>query len=381
MERVSLHARADGGGYVMRLHLRGAVHAFTAPRRPSPGRVEVILFHTALDGALQQDAPAGPVRGYAVRPDGEHLVLRLDVADDLQAVDVYRDRASDDLLLALSADGPVASTTPTGPPVRQASYTPDAPPPAAASGSAGPASDARERWRLDTIVIDAGHGGKDVGAVGAGGLREKDVTLAVARKVGAYLEDQLGVRVIYTRDDDRFIELKERGRIANEAGGKLFVSIHANAARNRAARGTETYFLGMHKTEAAARAMERENSVIRYEADQSHYERYDDPSLLVRQELAQSAYMRKSEQLAAFVEEQFADRVQRRSRGVKQAGFYVLWSASMPSVLVELGFVTNPDEAAFLGSEAGQTYMASAIFRAIRDFKAQYERDLNLAAD
>ena len=177
--------------------------------------------------------------------------------------------------------------------------------------------------------------------------------------------------------DDRFITLRDRGRIANEAGGKLFISIHANAARNRSAQGTETYFLGMHKTDAAAQVMDRENSVIQYENDPTAYDGLNEKAL-IEQALAQSAYMRSSEQLAGFVQEQFTGNLGRINRGVKQAGFYVLWGASMPAVLVELGFVTNSQEAAFLQSENGQIYLASAIFRAVRAFKTQYEKGLDL---
>ena len=210
-------------------------------------------------------------------------------------------------------------------------------------------------------------------------MREKDVVLAVALKLGQYLEDLLGVKVVYTRHGDRFVPLKERGRIANEAGGKLFISLHANSSPSRGARGTETYFLGMHKSSAASKVMERENSVIRFETDQEHYKNFDEADL-IRMQLAQTAFMRQSEQLAGLVEKQFAERVGRRSRGVKQAGFYVLWSASMPALLVELGFISNPREAAFLRSQSGQAYMASAIFRAVRAFKNEYEKGLHLVS-
>lgn len=238
----------------------------------------------------------------------------------------------------------------------------------------GATQEARDRWRLDKIVIDAGHGGKDPGAT-ANGLREKDLVLKVAKKLGGYIEENLGIEVVYTRTTDRFIELEERGHIANEAGAKLFISLHINAAAARSARGTETFFLGPHKTEAARKVMERENSVIRYEDNPEDYADYDEQAL-VRQTLAQSAYMRQSEQLASLIQNQFANRVHRRSRGVHQAGFYVLWSASMPAVLVELGFLTNRSEARYLNSERGQTYLASAIFRAVRDYKEKYEKGI-----
>ena len=270
--------------------------------------------------------------------------------------------------LALLACGFAAFATPVS------AQTPKAPRPTL-DALLGPAGDA-SRWRLDVIVIDAGHGGHDGGAA-AHGVREKDVTLGVARKLGAYLEDLLGVRVVYTRPADRFVTLRDRGRLANEAGGKLFVSLHVNSTPPGVAapRGTETYFLGLHRSASAQAVMERENAVVRLEANPNAYARLNDEQHIV-QTLAGSAYLRTSERLAALVEAQFGDRVGRHSRGVKQAGFYVLWGASMPAVLVEMGFVTNADEAAFLVSERGQDLMASALFRAIRDLKAQYEQSL-----
>lgn len=383
VERISFTPRADGQGLVVRVHLNGPVQAYREPLLSRDG-VEMILFNTRLGRTFRQDLPPAPVARYAAEPQSEHLLLRfqIDPRTPVEAT-AYRDRASADLLISLTfSERPVAAQPGDAPPVRPVAQT-SRPAEATEAGGAAAAQEevgtAAARWRLDTVVIDAGHGGKDHGAI-ANGVREKDVTLAVARKLGRYLEDQLGLDVVYTREDDRFIELKERGHIANQAEGKLFISIHANAARSRAAQGTETYFLGMHKNEAAQSVMERENSVIQYESDPDQYRDYDEQKLIL-QTLAQSAYMRKSEELAGEIEGQFADRVGRRSRGVKQAGFYVLWSASMPAILVELGFLTNPREAAFLRSDAGQTYLASAIFRAVRDFKQQYEKELNLVSE
>lgn len=354
VERVSFTPRSDGLGYVVRFHTTGTIKAYSEPTRVAEGLLELTLFNTGLAETVLQDDPQGPVTRYELRRDGAHLVARLWLDGAGITARAYRDRETTDLLLGLSVGE--ATPTRTEPPVA-----------------------ARERWRLDTIVIDAGHGGRDHGATGVGGLREKDVVLAVARKLGGYLKDLLGVNVVYTREDDHFVPLKERGRIANEAGGKLFISLHANSSPSRSARGTETYFLGLHKTAAARSVMERENSVIQFETDQEHYTSFDE-SDLIRMQLVQSAYMRQSEALASLVEDQFEKRVGRRSRGVKQAGFYVLWSASMPALLVELGFLSNPREAAFLRSKDGQTYMASAIFRAVRDFKEAYEKGLHLVS-
>jgi N-acetylmuramoyl-L-alanine amidase len=354
--RISFTERSDNKGYVVRIHTTGKVSAYSV-ERPSPTEVQLVLYRTGLATALQRDDARGPVRDYAIRPSDDRIVLSLDIDPNAPVeAKAYPDRDSDDILLGL---------TYTGSPV------------VARNGAADAASE--EHWALDCIVLDAGHGGHDGGAT-ANGVREKDVVLAVTKKVGHYVEDRLGIRVVYTREDDRFIELHERGRIANESCGKLFVSIHANAAGSRSAHGSETYFLGLHKSESAADVMERENSVVALESDPSLYAGFDDAEIIV-QTLATTAYQRESERLASLVEDQFKNRADRPSRGVKQAGFLVLWRASMPAVLIELGFVTNPSEARFLRSEYGQDLLASAIFRSIRDYKEQYERGFRFASN
>jgi N-acetylmuramoyl-L-alanine amidase len=356
--RVSIAERSDGRGYVVRLHTTGPVPAYRIEEGEG-GRLSLTLFQTNLGRSIQRAEPRGPIRQYALRQAERQAVLTLEMDPEVTVeARAYPDRDTHDLLLALTIA-----------PRRQV---------AAGRGSNGADAASVEHWRLDCIVIDAGHGGHDPGAV-AHGVREKDVTLGIALKLGRYIQDQLGVRVVYTRRDDRFIELAERGRIANQSCGKLFVSIHANAAGNAQAQGTETYFLGVARTESARRVMERENSVVRLESDPSLYSGMDDAALIM-QTMAQSTYLRVSEQLAAHIEGQFSQRAGRTSRGVKQAGFLVLWRASMPAVLVETGFVTNAEEAAFLGSDRGQDLIASAIFRAIRDYKAQYERGLGMAS-
>ncbi len=381
LDRVSFAPRQDGLGHVVRLHVSGPINAYSAP--DANGEVvEMVLFNTRLGSGCRFDPAQGPIASYEAMERGSHVYLRfrLDPAIPVR-VEAYRDRGTADLLVTFTRhDAPAPPVARHDPPRHDPPVVPvrtaAAPSRAATPGDA--MRSAQTRWTLDTVVIDAGHGGHDPGTIGVGGVREKDVVLAVARKLGHYLEELLGLRVVYTRSDDRFIDLKDRGRMANEAGGKLFISIHANAARSRSARGAEVFFLGMHKTDAARKVMERENSVIQYESNPDHYASLDRQSLVL-QTLAQSAYMRKSEELADLIMTQFAERVHRETRGVKQAGFYVLFGASMPAVLVELGFLSNPEEAAFLRSEEGQTYMASAIFRAVRDFKEKYDRDLHLA--
>ncbi len=368
LERVSFSVEPRSSTFIVRIHASDAFSAYSAPTLDG-NVLEVQLFHTRLARSFKADPPSGPVTGFEARPRGSHLVLRFTLAAPVQA-DIVQDRSSPDLLLTLRGD---AAMLPQPAPVRIDRVEKPQPLPSALNTNS--------RWRFDTVVIDAGHGGKDPGAR-ANGLREKDITLAVALKLGQFVQDNLGVKVVYTRTDDRFVTLRNRGRIANDAQGKLFVSIHINSAPGASARraeGTETYFLGLHKNAAAQAVMERENAVVRLEDDPDAYADFDEEALIMRT-LANSAYLRKSEKLAGLVEQQFAERVGRKSRGVKQAGLMVLWGASMPAILVELGFITNPEEARFMASERGQDYLASAIFRAIRDFKAEYEHDLEASA-
>lgn len=231
-----------------------------------------------------------------------------------------------------------------------------------------------ERRRLRTVVIDPGHGGRDPGAIGPARVMEKNVALAVAKKVGGYINQYLpDVKVVYTREDDTFVGLAERGRIANRAQGDLFVSIHSNAARSRQAIGAEVFFLGVARTESALEVMKQENSVISFE-DPSTRTRELTEEELILYELTNIGYMSASQRLAEKIDRQFADRAGRRTRGVKQAGFMVLYHASMPAVLVELGFISNPVEERYMNSEQGQAILASAIFRAIRDYKELIEQ-------
>lgn len=372
VEEVLFTARSDGAGYVVRIRTPDTIQAYSMPRSSGEDRIEWILYNTTLQDDYRKSSPEGPVKSYTTTTRNGHLILqfRLDPEHSVETT-AYRDGASNDLLLNLGfsdrvvADGRDGEKTPSSVVQEVAGGAPNSP---------GVSKRERERWKLDTVVIDPGHGGKDPGAT-ANGLYEKDIVLDVAHKLGDYIENRLGVNVVYTRTKDRFIPLEERGHMANEAGAKLFLSLHVNASRQHAARGTETYFLGPSKTESAEKVMERENSVIKYEDNTEKYDDYDEQAL-VRQTLTQSAYMRQSEQLASLVQTQFEERVQRHNRGVHQAGFYVLWSASMPSVLVELGFLTNPKEARYLNSDQGKTYLASALFRAVRSYKKTYEKGI-----
>jgi len=382
VERISF-AEASDQALVMRVHLNEPLMAYQAPERTDEGALRWTLFNAALSASFDQGAAVGPVSWYQIEQANGHLHVDLHLDDpDAYTVVAYRDRGTPHVLMRVARTDAVPAASPAGRDVvitdrsDDADAVPQVPTVPVAAETRPTSAEASDRWRLDTVVIDAGHGGRDPGAIGYNGIREKDVVLATAQQVGQYIEERLeGVSVVYTRSDDTFIELADRGKIANRAGGKLFISIHANSARAGSARGAETFILGTHRSEQARRVMELENSVIRFEQDTERYEAFDQSDLIM-QTLTHSAYLRNSEQLASLIQDQFSERVHRRSRGVKQAGFYVLWGASMPAVLVELGFISNPDEARFLASERGQTYMASAIFRAVRDYKEQYEKGL-----
>ncbi len=226
------------------------------------------------------------------------------------------------------------------------------------------------------VVIDAGHGGHDSGTRGSL-VKEKDVALKISLLVGGYIEKNIpGVKVIFTRKDDRYLPLDERAAIANKAKADLFICIHANANPNTKAYGTETYVMGHHKDEGNLDVAKRENSVILM--DENYKERYEgfdpkSPESYILFSLTQSAYQGSSLNLAKKIEDQFKDRVGRLSRGVKQAGFLVLWKTTMPGVYVETGFLSNSAEEKFLNSNEGQELIASGIYRAFKDYKSELE--------
>ncbi len=226
---------------------------------------------------------------------------------------------------------------------------------------------APSRLPFPVVVLDAGHGGADTGTHHHG-IREKDVTLAVARRLRRLLEAD-GVRVVMTRDGDVAVPLRARGAMANAAGGDVFVSIHVNAMPGRArARGTETYVLGLHRSDEAEAVVARENASVRYESAPEAYDGYADALADERAALSVlegSAHLRASERLAGAVEASMRRVAGRPSRGVRQAGFYVLYGAAMPALLVELGFVTDAAEAAFLASPSGQDRLARALHAAL----------------
>jgi N-acetylmuramoyl-L-alanine amidase len=230
-----------------------------------------------------------------------------------------------------------------------------------------------ERPTIKTIVIDAGHGGKDPGCHGASS-NEKNVCLSIALKLGDQIKKKYpGIKVIYTRDKDVFVELDQRANIANKAKADLFICIHANSA-SPAAYGAETYVLGLHRTESQQKVAERENSTIFLEDDKG--EKYKDfdmsPDAIIARQIQLSVFLDQSISFADKLQKEFT-KINRFNRGVKQAGFLVLYKTTMPSVLIETGFLTNPAEEKFLGDTTGQKKMASSMFSAFESYKNELE--------
>ncbi|MCX6177874.1 MAG: N-acetylmuramoyl-L-alanine amidase [Chlorobiales bacterium] len=231
-----------------------------------------------------------------------------------------------------------------------------------------------EKWKLNTIVLDAGHGGKDPGAIGFNGTHEKDVALNIVHDLGTFITQKWpDVNVVYTRKDDRFIPLHERGRIANQSGGKLFISVHCNASPNRNARGSEVYILGPHKSKAALDVAMFENSVIRQEADfQEQYKGFSEEHLIMSS-MAQNAFAKQSTALAQDILKPVERQAVNNARGVRQAGFMVLWTPSMASVLVEVGYLSNAEEERMLRDRQVQSKIAYGIFQGVQSYRKNYE--------
>lgn len=232
---------------------------------------------------------------------------------------------------------------------------------------------------ITTIVLDAGHGGKDPGNLGTRRYKstEKDVALDVTLLVGEYLMEAFPyINVLYTRKDDSYPELIERTQFANKNNADLFVSIHCNANDDKRAHGSDTWVMGPHKNSANLKVAQKENASILLE---DNYElKYGDfnpnsPESYLALSLRQNAHLNESLLLAKNVQDEFRTRVGRVDRGVKQSGFYVISFTTMPSILIEMGFLTNPKEEDFLNSKQGKEYMASAIYRAIKKYIASVE--------
>jgi len=334
---------------------------------------------TAAINALR---PEGLIREIVALQTPTAVQLTFRLAGKIAIADLLRDETSNDLLIAIRKEG-TEEKSPEAPP--PAVVTP--PPVRAETKPSEPKqhdilddlASQRDRWNLDVIVIDPGHGGRDPGTIGVTGTREKDIALAISLKLGRLIERNLkDVKVVYTRADDRFVALYRRGQIANEANGKLFISVHANAMKRKPnpTRGFEVYLLGPGRTAEAIAIAEQENSVIQLE--EGYEERYKDLTeenfILVT--MARSAHVKASEQFADLLQQELDRHTPIRNRGVKQAGYVVLVGPSMPNVLVETAFISNREDEKLLRSESVQARIADAIFRAVKRYREEYQRVL-----
>ena len=232
---------------------------------------------------------------------------------------------------------------------------------------------------VNTIVIDPGHGGKDPGTLGTGRYKaaEKDIALDISKRIGEYLIKEFpDLKIIYTRDDDTFVKLSKRAEIANFNKADLFISIHCDAFTSESVYGTTSYVMGAHKTESNLQVAMRENSSILMEDNfDMEYSGFNpnEPESYIALTLYQSEHISYGLNLASKVQKQFRETASRKDRGIKQAGFLVLSRATMPSILIETGFLTNKKEEDYLNTELGKDNIASSIFRAIKDYKNELE--------
>jgi len=232
----------------------------------------------------------------------------------------------------------------------------------------------KTRWLIDRIILDPGHGGRDPGAMGPSGLKEKEANLDIAQRLKKLLEEK-GLEVLMTRDGDNYVTLQDRTRFANANGGKLFVSIHANTNPKKSIRGVSTYLLGNKKTEQALAVAEKENSVIELEESQEAYRELQNAAHILNA-IAQSSYLKESEDLAQMVNSEIHVRTQIPDQGVYQAGLFVLMGAAMPRILVETAFLSNTYDERLLKTRSFRQKVAEALSNSILQFKKKYEQGL-----
>lgn len=381
LEQLSTAKRSDGKGYVIRFHMSQAVDSFEV-YQPGVDLIQMTLYGQKLDTTnieLPQNSEVFDEISFYDVPAGIGVDIYI-TEEKFFNGKAYHDGKSNDLLLALTETDKteLQYVTKDMEPIIWSSFTVSEE--SLLVGDSGLDSTnisttayqkAKNKMKFDVVVLDPGHGGHDPGSIGYRGVKEKNIVLDIAKKVGGYIKKYMpGVKVVYTRKTDKFIALEERGSIANRHEGDLFVSIHCNSHTTRQPHGVELYFLGLERSQSALEVMKRENQVVRPNNDTEQKELSQEELLVY--ELANSGYIATSEKIAGMMEYQLDERAERHSRGVKQARFVVLYHASMPAVLVETGFISNPSEARYLTSDRGQTYTASAIFRAIRNYKEDY---------
>lgn len=388
LSRISTVDRSDGKGAVIRYHFSQAIDSFQVIQ-PAPDLVQMVLYGNIdttgikmpeagekvdqvilykLDYGFGVDIYLGEDYSYIADayPDmnGDHLLVGL-TETDYDELDVYSQQ-----FLAKNWYESIE-------PIEEPKITTVLD----SRSSTDTYNPVRDKLKFDKIVIDAGHGGHDPGNLGyKKRAKEKDVVLAIAKKLGYYIERGLpDVEVIYTRESDEFVDLWERGSIANRAEADLFVSIHADAWTQSSVRGASVFFLGLDRSDRSFEVMKEENQIY---ADHEVVEDLSEEDLIVY-ELAHSGNIGNSERIAYMVEDQLKNRAQRKSRGVRQKGLVVLYQSTMPAILVETGFLTNPADLRFLTDQSdkgGVVLIASAIYRAIKQYKQEQDESYSLKA-
>jgi N-acetylmuramoyl-L-alanine amidase len=323
--------------------------------------------------------PGGP-REARIRLVGLGGAAQTEEVRDGFVAEIRFERAGADALLRVvfeGAAGPVRASALADPPRVVLDFTRPA-------DTAGPGEGRVEATPLRTIVLDAGHGGHDSGAVGPTGLMEKELVLDVTRRVARLVEERLGIKVLVTRDTDVFVALRDRTSFANKQRADLFVSIHANAHRQAVMDGVETYFLSSEATDSTARQVAAlENGVVQLEkaAGRGGNGNKVDIVKTILWDLAQSEFQIESERLAGIVNDSMTQTLRIGNRGVKQAGFYVLGGAAMPAILLEIGFVTNPKEERRLKDGRYRDEIARAIFAGLAEYKRHWDQRTRAAGD
>jgi N-acetylmuramoyl-L-alanine amidase len=359
-------------GTLFRIHLSAPVKDFNRSLQIGewiyvtlPGaQCDTLMFDTSFT--------AGILRRVKPVQSETSLQLSLQVRGKVEQSEIVQDQLSSDILVTLIPPAPAAAAEPKidSAAIRRKQNE------RARQEVVKSIAKQKEKWKLDVVVIDPGHGGHDPGTIGIIGTREKDITLGIALKLGEMIKRELpDVKVVFTRKTDRFVELYRRGQIANENEGKLFISIHCNSTERKpsSANGFEIYLLRPGKTEDAIRIAEKENDVVKLEKDyEDRYQELTEENFIILT-MAQSAYVKQSERFAEMLEETMSAQMEGMRQPVKQAGFYVLVGASMPNVLVESGYLSNVKEERFLRSPAGQKKVATAILNALKGYKNEYE--------
>ncbi|MBK6760261.1 MAG: N-acetylmuramoyl-L-alanine amidase [Ignavibacteria bacterium] len=345
--------RASVGPDSSNVRIRAArtITSFQRPERTSDGFILRLPATTMEPGAVDSSASATPLKCTAERIR-DILVLR------------FRCAPTDTMTIRRDGQRDLVCTIRPLSDVKEDTQTPN---------------NGQGKWSLDVIVIDAGHGGQDAGAEGVNGVYEKTVTLAIARKLRDRLREILpNTKVVMTRDSDVFIELYKRTQIANESGGKLFVSIHCNSmpTKPHPAHGCETYILRPGRNNDAARVASLENASVKFERSTQRYSGMTEDQIIIAT-MAQRSFVRLSESFASAIQKEVKKETPLADRGMSQAGFFVLVGASMPNVLVETGFLSNTTDAEYLASSKGQSALAQSLANAIRTYSASYERSLH----